>query len=63
MRDNGRCDIPHAAKLRVERYCSQISVEPYSPEGPENVKQENYIDVRGDFLGPPHGHNDSCCGL
>ena len=30
MRDNGICDIPHAT--------SQISVEPYSHKGPENVK-------------------------
>ena len=34
-------------------------VEPYSPKRPENVKKKKthtlYIDVRGDFLGPPHG--------
>ena len=34
-------------------------MEPYSPKGPENVKSQHYIDVQGDFLGPPHGHNDS----
>ena len=27
------------------------------------LKQQHYIDVRGDFLGPPHQHNDNCCGL
>ena len=92
---------------------SQISVEPYSPKGPENVKPTTLYRCMGrlfraatraqqqlllslklsvkkdpseiqhpqlensrlgfiesvygnngrDFLGPPHGHNDSCCGL
>ena len=30
-------------------------VEPYSPNGPENVKKKHYIDVPGIFLEPPHG--------
>ena len=35
---------------------SNKRVEPYSPKGPESVKITTlYIDVRGDFLGPPHG--------
>ena len=41
---------------------SNKHVEPYSPQGPENVKKKkkkkkkkHYIDVWGDFLGPSHG--------
>ena len=34
---------------------SNKNVEPYSPKGPENEKRQHYMDVRGDFLGPPHG--------
>ena len=35
--------------------CSQISVEPYIPKGPANVKITTLY-----RLGQPHGHNDSC---
>ena len=54
MRDNGRCDILHSRLAPSwALLCSQISVEPYIPKGPANVKITTLY-----RLGPPHGHND-----
>ena len=50
MRHSSRRLAPSWALL-----CSQISVEPYIPKGPANVKITTLY-----RLGPPHGHNDSC---
>ena len=42
LRDNGRCDIPHATYSRVERCYALKKIMNPNPKGPENVNILTY---------------------
>ena len=50
------------SKLSVKRILRKYSIQ--SLKTADSVLLSLFMRDNGrDFLGPPHGHNDSCCGL
>ena len=63
MTDNGRCDIPHASSSELEQNINKFIINKFQIKVLNSTVQKDlkmkriqlYIDVRGDFLGPPYG--------